>query len=449
MNIGSFESRNGGPDADGELFIDRSEGLNRDVATTVQTSGGLSVGLNKSLQGTPPTKSLIEAVTAKKTSSKTQKSKSTLVKKTRRKNKKWKKPRDKPNRPLSAYNLFFAHQRAEMLGDAAPTPEQEELKKRIHCKTHGKIGFGEMARTIGAKWKALGPDQKKVFEDMALKEKERYQKELATWKEAQKNKPPQRDETDVMSTSLNNASGASIAMNSMSMLSNNPFHAMQAMQMSNKPQSESMRLLFESSMNRRNISRIQPGPHADYIRNMHDLPVDQAALLGMSQRQMMLDASQSGHVMPQQQLTQSQQQSSHQYPTAAEASANSASTLLNHFQPGPATPNQSNVQQDMERQFFEDYVKMRRLQQRFIASGGYGMGGMNTMNMNAMNMSMNMSASGMSNFGLNGMGGAGGAAGNMSMGGMGNMSMRGGGMGNMSMGSGNPMNMNNFGMNNN
>jgi hypothetical protein len=153
--------------------------------------------------------------------------------------------------------------------------------------------------------------------------------------------------------------------------------------------------------------------------------------------------------MPQQQLTQSQQQSSHQYPTAAEASANSASTLLNHFQPGPATPNQSNVQQDMERQFFEDYVKMRRLQQRFIASGGYGMGGMNTMNMNAMNMSMNMSASGMSNFGLNGMGGAGGAAGNMSMGGMGNMSMRGGGMGNMSMGSGNPMNMNNFGMNNN
>ena len=26
-----------------------------------------------------------------------------------------------------------------MLGDDAPTPEQESLKKRVHCKTHGKF----------------------------------------------------------------------------------------------------------------------------------------------------------------------------------------------------------------------------------------------------------------------------------------------------------------------
>jgi hypothetical protein len=55
-------------------------------------------------------------------------------KKTRRK-KKWKKPADKPSRPLSAYNLFFAEERARMLGDDAPTPEEEERKRKIHCKT--------------------------------------------------------------------------------------------------------------------------------------------------------------------------------------------------------------------------------------------------------------------------------------------------------------------------
>ncbi|KAL3919218.1 MAG: hypothetical protein SGILL_003866 [Bacillariaceae sp.] len=389
-----------------------------------------------------------------------EKGKDTVAKKKRRSKKRWKKAPGKPNRPLSAYNLFFAHQRAELLGDAAPTPEQEALKKRIHCKTHGKIGFGDMARTIGARWKAIDPDQKKVFEDMALKEKERYQKELAAWKETQKSKPPKADETDIMSSSLNAINATATAMNPMAMLSNNPFHAMQAMQNSNKPQSDSMRLLLESNMNRRNISRLQPGPQADYIRNMQELPVDQAALLGMSQRQMMLDASQSSQIAPQQQNQQG--------PTAAEASANSANTLLNHFQQGQPTPNQGNAQQDVERQLFEDFVTMRRLQQRFIASGGYGMGGMNMNGMsmnsgNPMNMSMNMSTSGMNNFGLNSMGGAGGpmnnmsmsGMNNMSMSGMSNMSMRGGGgagmgnMSNMSMnGGGNPMNMNNFGTNN-
>ena len=45
-----------------------------------------------------------------------------------------------------------------------------------------------MARVIGAKWKELAAEDKKEFEDVASKEKARYSKELAEWKEKEKKK---------------------------------------------------------------------------------------------------------------------------------------------------------------------------------------------------------------------------------------------------------------------
>lgn len=58
--------------------------------------------------------------------------------------------------------------------------------RRIHRKTHGKVGFAEMARSIGAKWKSLPDANKEPFIKQASKEKLRYAKELAAWKELQK-----------------------------------------------------------------------------------------------------------------------------------------------------------------------------------------------------------------------------------------------------------------------
>jgi hypothetical protein len=107
-------------------------------------------------------------------------------KRRRNRKKKWTKPVGKPKRPLSAYNLFFAKERILMLGHDIPTPEQEAQKKKVHCKTHGKISFAVMAQTIGARWRSLGPDEKKTFEDKGRKEKERYLIVLAAWKEKQK-----------------------------------------------------------------------------------------------------------------------------------------------------------------------------------------------------------------------------------------------------------------------
>jgi hypothetical protein len=111
-----------------------------------------------------------------------------MAEKKKRRKKKWKKPKDKPNRPLSAYNLFFQQARATMLGDDAPSLEDEMLKKRIHCKTHGKIGFADMARMIGSKWKNLEPDKKKPFEEDAKKLKDQYAIELEAWKQNEKAK---------------------------------------------------------------------------------------------------------------------------------------------------------------------------------------------------------------------------------------------------------------------
>jgi hypothetical protein len=104
------------------------------------------------------------------------------------KEKKWTKPKDKPSRPLSAYNLFFRHERTLMLGTDVPSQEVEELKKRVHCKTHGKIGFGLMAKMIGGKWKSLNAEEKQVYESQAQIEKERYVQELEVWRLSQMRK---------------------------------------------------------------------------------------------------------------------------------------------------------------------------------------------------------------------------------------------------------------------
>lgn len=100
----------------------------------------------------------------------------------------------KPKRPLSAYNIFFKHEREKLVSNAPDTPDKpvtiESLKvdphrkpkKRRHRKSHGKIGFADLARTIADKWKSLDAESRKVFEACAAKEKERYQEEVKKYK---------------------------------------------------------------------------------------------------------------------------------------------------------------------------------------------------------------------------------------------------------------------------
>lgn len=103
-----------------------------------------------------------------------------------KKKKTWKKPADKPKRPLSAYNLFFQHERNRIVGDS---PAGADGTKRKHRKSHGKIGFESLAKTIANKWKTLDKASKRPFEQQAKREKAIYAKKLQAWHELRLARP--------------------------------------------------------------------------------------------------------------------------------------------------------------------------------------------------------------------------------------------------------------------
>ena len=72
------------------------------------------------------------------------------------------KPKDKPKRPLSAYNFFFKEQRAKIVAiieDGAfnnDLTDEEVIKLR---KENGKVSFEEMGKIIGRRWKGISQGQ--------------------------------------------------------------------------------------------------------------------------------------------------------------------------------------------------------------------------------------------------------------------------------------------------
>ena len=79
---------------------------------------------------------------------------------------------NKPKRPLSAYNLFFRNERIVLLRSL---PVRVQGKPR---RSHGKLGFVEMAQIIGYRWKCAHESTKAFYDLLAMKERERYDREM-------------------------------------------------------------------------------------------------------------------------------------------------------------------------------------------------------------------------------------------------------------------------------
>ena len=94
------------------------------------------------------------------------------------------------SRPLSAYNIFFKVQRyliitgkpneldIKTIHEIASTPNYRG--KRIHRKSHGKIGFSELAKEISQRWKTCDKNVKVHFKELARKDRARYDQENKT-----------------------------------------------------------------------------------------------------------------------------------------------------------------------------------------------------------------------------------------------------------------------------
>lgn len=72
-----------------------------------------------------------------------------------------KKPKSLPKRPLSAYNLYFQQVRAD-----------------LNAEGNAKVGFHDLGKIVGKKWKALAEVDRNEFQDLARQDSERYRREM-------------------------------------------------------------------------------------------------------------------------------------------------------------------------------------------------------------------------------------------------------------------------------
>ena len=112
--------------------------------------------------------------------------------------------KDRPKRPLSAYNIFFKEERSRILDEVMEVPDAEKVigskkkdgqgpaiaqdlvdgmirDRRNH--PHGKIDFQILAKIIGKRWKTLPKEEFESYKATANKDMERYKAEMKVYQD--------------------------------------------------------------------------------------------------------------------------------------------------------------------------------------------------------------------------------------------------------------------------
>jgi HMG (high mobility group) box len=110
----------------------------------------------------------------------------------------WRKPKGKPKRPLSAYNIFFREMRPIIMAHPAVS------------------GFSDLAKVVAAHWKNVNPAMKRPYEEKARQDMVRYKMDLSVWEENRTMEgnsvtppPPKEDDTDPKPAALFSPSNSS------------------------------------------------------------------------------------------------------------------------------------------------------------------------------------------------------------------------------------------------
>jgi len=104
-----------------------------------------------------------------------------------------KKPKDKPKRPLSAYNFFFKEEREKIIKvvlaeDPSAVKQDPDDDGFLDSETigrlkkeGGKVSFEEMGKIIGQRWKNIDPDRLSKYAELAAEDTERYKTEMQAY----------------------------------------------------------------------------------------------------------------------------------------------------------------------------------------------------------------------------------------------------------------------------